>query len=84
LSEHSNPIADQYRHRIIWIEKRLEEMANVDGLIIKGDAEAMIYNRYSCSPDAVRRYLRTIQGKGFIELNDTHIIVPHIKNKEKK
>lgn len=55
-------------------------MANeTEGKIPKLDAEALIYNRYNCSPDAVRRYLKTLEGKRFLQMNDTHIFIPEAK-----
>jgi len=58
--------------------------AESQGLIPKGDAEAVIYDRYLCSPDSVRRYLKTLEGKRFLEMNDTHIIIPQFKEKSQK
>lgn len=70
-----NAISEDYRHRVDWIEHRLIEMADEKGQVLRTDAEALIFQRYRCSRQAVRRYLETLEGARVIIQNDAHLIV---------
>ena len=70
-----NILSEEYRHRVDWIAHRLAEMADQNGLVVKSDAEAIIYQHYLCSEFAVRRYLKTLEGARIITMNSTHLTV---------
>jgi len=70
-----NLLAEEFRHRIDWIEGILKQMANEEGQVLKADAEAAIFKHYRCSDTAVRRYLRTLEGARIISQNSIYLIV---------
>ena len=70
-----NPLADEYTHRIDWIEARLLDMADEKGEVLRSDVEALIYKHYRCSELAVRRYLKTLEGARIISQNSVYLIV---------
>jgi len=79
-----NLLAEEYRHRIQWIQARLNEMADEKGQVVKTDLEAVVYQHYLCSDTAVRRYLRTLEGARIISQNSVYLIVEEKRKAEKK
>jgi hypothetical protein len=78
-----NAIAEDYRHRIDWIEAVLLREADAEGKCVKADIEAIIYKHYRCSRHSVRRYLETLEGARIITQNSVFLIV-EAKRPEKK
>lgn len=70
-----NRMAEDYRHRIDWIENRLLEMADADGKVFRGDFDRLVYLHYKCSRSALQRYLETLEGAGILTQNSTHLII---------